>query len=240
MIGQIEGATNGDEKVELSAVTTRQQSHNDLTKAPPKLKVKEVLDVMKTKGMSRQQKEDKTLDKIRSYVIDQKEFKKGKGSQKFVVKRKVIDRRVKLEGQCDDQLVVPQTARSAVMSLAHESLMGGHLGIKKTLSRIQNNLFWPGMSSETARYCRSCDECLRTVDTGRVTRAKLGRMPVIQEPFSRVAVDLVGPIEPRASDGSRYIFTIVDYATRYPEAIALKNIDTVCVVEALLEVFSKL
>ncbi|XP_068240045.1 uncharacterized protein [Palaemon carinicauda] len=55
----------------------------------------------------------------------------------------------------------------------------------------------------------------------------------------RVAVDIVGPIKPRASDGSRYILTIVDYATRYPEAVALKNIDSVTVAEALLSVFSR-
>ncbi|ROT79099.1 hypothetical protein C7M84_002182 [Penaeus vannamei] len=95
------------------------------------------------------------------------------------------------------------------------------------------------MSSEVARFCRSCDPCQRTVDKGRVSRAKLGRMPMITEPFQRVAVDIVGPIEPRADDGSRYILTIVDYATRYPEAIPLKNVETVSVAEALMSVFSR-
>lgn len=125
------------------------------------------------------------------------------------------------------------------MEIAHSSLMSGHLGIKKTLTRIQNKFFWPGMSSEVARFCRSCDPCQRTVDKGRVSRAKLGRMPMITEPFQRVAVDIVGPIEPRADDGSRYILTIVDYATRYPEAIPLKNVETVSVAEALMSVFSR-
>ncbi|XP_068204576.1 uncharacterized protein [Palaemon carinicauda] len=95
------------------------------------------------------------------------------------------------------------------------------------------------MSVQITRFCRSCDACQRTVDKGRVKMVKLGRMPLIQEPFQRVAVDIVGPIEPRASDGSRYILTIVDYATRYPEAVALRNIDSVTVAEALLSVFSR-
>ncbi|XP_068208535.1 uncharacterized protein [Palaemon carinicauda] len=96
-----------------------------------------------------------------------------------------------------------------------------------------------GLSTEITRFCGSCDACQRTVDKGRVKKVKLGRMPLIQEPFQRVAVDIVGPIEPRASDGSRYILTIVDYATRYPEAVALRNIDSVTVAEALLSVFSR-
>ena len=33
--------------------------------------------------------------------------------------------------------------------------------------------------------------------------------------------------------------TIIDYATRYPEAIALKNIDTITIAESLVEVFSR-
>lgn len=90
-----------------------------------------------------------------------------------------------------------------------------------------------------SRFCRSCDQCQKTVDKGRVPRAKLVRMPIIEEPFQRVSVDLVGPLEPRASDGSRYILTIVDYATRYPETVALKSYDIVCVAEALLAVFSR-
>lgn len=49
-------------------------------------------------------------------------------------------------------------------------------------------------------------------------------MPFIEVPFKRVAVDLVGPIQPATSKGNRYILTVVDFATRYPEAVALKGI----------------
>ena len=64
-------------------------------------------------------------------------------------------------------------------------------------------------------------------------------MPVIETPFQRVAIDLVGPIHPCTESGKRYILTIVDYATRYPEAVPLRNIDTRSVAEALLDVYSR-
>ena len=54
-------------------------------------------------------------------------------------------------------------------------------------------------------------------------------------------MDLVGPITPPASErGHRYILTLVDYATRYPEAVPFKNIDTETVAEALLDMYSRL
>ena len=39
--------------------------------------------------------------------------------------------------------------------------------------------------------------------------------------------------------GINNILTVVDFATRYPEAVALPNIQTERVAEALLEVFSR-
>ena len=63
-------------------------------------------------------------------------------------------------------------------------------------------------------------------------------MPVIDVPFESIAVDLIGPIYPASERGHRYILTVVDYATRYPEAVALKHIDTESVAEALIGIFS--
>jgi len=67
----------------------------------------------------------------------------------------------------------------------------------------------------------------------------LGKMPVIDIPFRRVAVDIVGPLVPITDKGNRYILTLVDYATRYPEAVALPAIETERVAEALVEVFCR-
>ena len=67
----------------------------------------------------------------------------------------------------------------------------------------------------------------------------LGRLPLINTPFKRVAVDIVGPIEPRSNNRSRYILTMMDYARHYPEAIALPSFETERVAEALVEMFSR-
>ena len=64
-------------------------------------------------------------------------------------------------------------------------------------------------------------------------------MPIIDTPFKRVAIDIVCEIFPASSRGHRYILTVVDFATRYPEAVALKNITTTVVAEALVSIFAR-
>lgn len=51
-------------------------------------------------------------------------------------------------------------------------------------------------------------------------------------------MDIVGPL-PRSSSGKRYILVICDYATRYPEAVALRTIDANAVAEELLSFFAR-
>ena len=96
------------------------------------------------------------------------------------------------------------------------------------------------MQGDITSFCRSCDVCQKTTAKGSVSRVPLGDMPLIDMPFRKVAVDLVGPILPPSEKGHRYILTLVDYATRYPEAVPLKNIETETVAEALLDMYSRL
>ena len=116
--------------------------------------------------------------------------------------------------------------------------MSGHLGIKKTMDRVLTEFLWPGVCGDVSRFCKSCDICQRTIQKGRVTKVPFGKLPLIDTPFKRVAVDKVGPIE-RIERKSRYILTMIDYATRYPEAVALPGTKTERVAEALVEMFSR-
>ena len=151
-----------------------------------------------------------------------------------------IRRRIDGLGETWKQIMVPKSLRLRVMEVAHDSIFGGHLGVKKTKDKIQTNFYWPRMHNDVSGFCRSCDVCQKTVDKGTVARAPLGEMPLIDTPFKPVAVDSVGPITPARKRGQRYILTLVDYETRYPEAVPLKNIDTETVAEALLDMCSRL
>ena len=121
----------------------------------------------------------------------------------------------------------------------HESAFSGLLGAKKTEARILPNFFWPGLRQDVIRFCCSCDVCQRTVKRGSVKKAPLGSMPLMDAPFKRVAFDIVRPIASPSEAGHQYILTLVDYATRYPEAVPLKKITTEAVAEALLDIYSR-
>ena len=104
-------------------------------------------------------------------------------------------------GRCSNQLVIPMGLRQQVISVNHESAFSGHLGAKKTEVRILPNFFWPGLRQDVIRFCRSCDVCQRSVKKGNVKEVPLGSMPLIDMPFKRAAVDIVGPIAPPSEAG---------------------------------------
>ncbi|XP_040182565.1 uncharacterized protein LOC120915829, partial [Rana temporaria] len=137
------------------------------------------------------------------------------------------------------QLVVPRKYRQELLRIGHDVPLAGHLGIRKTGYRITQNFFWPGVSDDVRAYCQTCEVCQRIGKKGDHPKAKLVSMPIIEEPFTRVAVDIIGPLAQPSRSGKRYILTVVDYATRYPEAVALSNIQAETVAEALVKVFSR-
>ena len=115
------------------------------------------------------------------------------------------------------------------MEVAHGSIMGGHLGTKTTTDKIQSAFYWPGIQGDETSFCKSCDVCQKTVNNGSVPKVPLQKMPLIDKPFKRVDIDL--DLSPPSEEGHRYILTLADFATRYPEAVPLKTIDTETVAE---------
>ena len=75
------------------------------------------------------------------------------------------------------QVMVPKQLRPRIMEVAHGSIMGGHLGIKKTTDKIQSAFYWPGIQGDVARFCKSCDVCQKTVNKGSVPKVPLQKMP---------------------------------------------------------------
>ena len=221
------------------AVETRAQAVKRM-RDMRELKVPSTISEVKPEELALAQKEDKSIEhlwkKASNNCDDQSKYI-------FVVENGWLFRQLRDSSQHDGKnskvLVVPEKYRDRVMKMAHESIVSGHLGINNTINKIQSQFYWPGFNGDVTRFCQSCDICQKTIDKGRITKVPLGRMPVMKVPFQRIAIDLIGPLNPPTERGHRYILTIVDFATRYPEAIPLKSITTIEVAEALFNTYTR-
>jgi transposase InsO family protein len=146
----------------------------------------------------------------------------------------------KAPGEADlQQIVAPKPLHAKLLCLAHDIPLAGHLGTAKTLSRLQQNFYWPTISKDTRNYCRTCDCCQRLGKGNKKTIAPLHNLPVVTEPFSQIAIDIIGPLTCCKDSKNRFILTILDLCTHYPEAIPLKEHTAAEVAQALITTFSR-
>ena len=243
VVGNVPGARNPDDPdmtAMVGAVTTRAQARQEVKHKPLTVPGTPKHTRVDRRELIRLQQDDEAIKRMGETAMSENRA----GRTSFFEKKDGIVYRVYNDetrgGANVRQVVLPESLRKYVMSVAHDTITGGHLGIKKTREKIMSNFYWPGMYEDVTRYCRSCDICQKTVSKGTVQKAPMENIPVVDVPFKRVAVDLIKPKEPASEAGHRYILTLVDYATRYPEAVPLKRIDTETVAETLVDIYSRL
>ena len=183
------------------------------------------------------QVQDKTLEPWFQKATGGDKETPGTGSfleeERYILKNQML---YQMKGGIET-LVLPGPMRQKVMTLAHSIPWSGHLGRYKTLARVGSRFSWPNMYTDVSEFVRTCSECQLT--SGRaVPRAHLHPLPIIDTPFARIGMDIVGPLE-RSKGGYQYILVVCDYATRYPEAFPLRNIKARQVANCLVQLFSR-
>lgn len=191
-------------------------------------------DICDTETLIKLQETDPSLTRVRKMALEEPDD----GQSYYTLKNKILYRVYPREvGNDIFQIGLPQKYRSLALKMAHDIPMSGHMGVKKARNRILQHFFWPGIFSDTSTYCRSCPECQKGTAKGRVKKVPLVSIPTIDEPFQRIALDFVGPL-PLTESKNRFILVCVDYATKYPIAVALKNQEAETVAEALMGIFA--
>jgi len=136
------------------------------------------------------------------------------------------------------QIFVPTLLRPKLLQLAHDIPAAGHLGVAMTKNRLLRHFYWPSISRDTKEFCQSCDVCQRLGKGKSMSPAPLHSLPLISEPFCQVAIDIAGPLPVCKDSGNRFILTVLDLCTHYPEAISLQNHTARSFAQALATVFS--
>ncbi len=115
------------------------------------------------------------------------------------------------------QLLVPKSRLEMLFQAAHCNPMAGHLGQSATLNRLMTRFFWPGIHENVRRWCAACREC-QLVNPPASPKAPLRPLPLMQVPFERIGMDLIGPLE--RSENNYYLSHnqlcwLIDFKQKY-------------------------
>ncbi|GFS96955.1 retrovirus-related Pol polyprotein from transposon 412 [Trichonephila clavipes] len=178
--------------------------------------------------------EQNTCDSLKTV---REELKLNKGN--FLLIDGLIYHRDKILNEPVMQLVLPRCRIDKVMKLAHESVFGGHMGVKKTKERIKYNFFWPNMSGEIAEFVQTCKGCQLRKPEKIGDRAPITPIVRPELPFEIVNIDVIGPIQPPSGRGHKYVLCMMDQHTRWPEALPLRSLTAKNACDSLLQIFSR-
>ena len=120
-------------------------------------------------------------------------------------------------------LVLPPNFVQRTISNAHESMIGGHRDIVKTLHRIQRVYWWPGILKDINDFLKSCDTCQRIKGPRdrKTLNYPLKPLELPQRFNERVHADLMGPL---LSNGSnKYLLVMSDSFTKWIELIPIPD-----------------
>ncbi|GBM70035.1 Retrovirus-related Pol polyprotein from transposon 412 [Araneus ventricosus] len=133
---------------------------------------------------------------------------------------------------CRWQLILPKSRIPEVLREIHDSASGGHFGVMKTLSKTRERFYWDRLRAVVENWCRECHDC--GARKGHKTRTK-GRLQSynVGTPFERMALDILGPF-PVTTKGNRYVLVLMDYFTKWPEAIPIPDQEASTVAEELV------
>jgi hypothetical protein len=132
------------------------------------------------------------------------------------------------------RICIPLSMRADIIRDNHDHMMAGHLGLKKTYSRISEKYFWFGMYSEVREWVRLCKQC----------GAKKGLPnPRLGIPHSHLhadrsfqvrGADMLGPL-PTTKQGNRYILVFTDHFSKWVEVFPLKETTATTIAKHYVE-----
>ena len=132
-------------------------------------------------------------------------------------------------------LYIPKQLQDAVIKQYHAD--NGHMGIDKTFESIKRKYYFPNLYQRLTSYVNACVTCQ--------ARALKKQRPPLQEmeqppyPFAKLSMDISGPY-PTSLSGNRYILSVVDHYTGWPEAFAIPDKSAQSIAHILVdEIFTR-
>ncbi|CAM8878468.1 unnamed protein product [Rhodiola kirilowii] len=122
-----------------------------------------------------------------------------------------------------DRLWVPEDSalRHLILQEYHDTLLGGHAGIQRTMARVSSHFYWRGMQGDIKNYVQACKVC-QQVKT--ITTASPGLLQPLALPtgvWRDIAMDFVTHLP--SAKGLSVVMVVVDRLTKYGHFSALSS-----------------
>ena len=151
--------------------------------------------------------------------------------EKLEIREHILDMVRKHNDEVSFRILVPESTKEEVLQSLHDHHTAGHMGIRRTLDRVMERLYWPGAYGEVRDYCRSCVMCQRRSRPSPAAGALL-QTETVSRPFERVAMDITEM--PCSSRGSRYALVAMDYFSKLVKFYPMQDQKAETVADCLL------
>ncbi|XP_070035316.1 uncharacterized protein [Nicotiana tomentosiformis] len=119
---------------------------------------------------------------------------------------------------------------STIMAEVHSGVCGPHMsGYVLAKKILRAGYYWLTMERDCISFVRKCHQCQVHGDLIHSPPSELHTMSA-PWPFVAWGMDVIGPIEPAASNGHRFILVAIDYFTKWVEAVTFKSVTKKAVV----------
>lgn len=133
-----------------------------------------------------------------------------------------------------ERIVIPSALIARVINLAHEA----HPGMVRTKQRLRQLYWWPSMDASVETAIRRCHVCQTADKSAKTAPPPMLAVPLPSSPWEKIGMDIVGPYE-NAPQDCRFMITLIDYYSRWPEVCFANSVTTATVVRFLRQVFSR-
>lgn len=132
--------------------------------------------------------------------------------------------------------IYSEEEKRSIIKEFHETPLGGHQGVSRTIKRIKQHHTWKTLKSDVKEYIKLCASCQINKSSNHRVQQPMVVSTTAMRPFEKVFLDIVGPVD-TSHKGNSYILTIQDDLSKYSTAIPLQNHTANTIAQAFVEHF---